>query len=631
MQAGAAASGAAPVNLPLPAGVSAADVTGVQVVFTNAAGELLPTDAVGGSVELAVALRDTYRSTGQPLAPSDNIDVRNCATPVAVEVLDDAAQPAVTGSEACAQIRIHPDVLVLDTTKRFFPDTNGSFSQDANEHAVIGERSPVTGDVTVVNRSPFPIEQIVVTEPTAPHELDKVDIESVRVTLPSGATSATVVITYADGSTDTRTLTATATLTGLHQAGNQITSVVVTFTGTDADGEPTIAPNASAVVAVHGRLTDAVDTSDIPTQANVQAGVENCAGITGDAGRGDGTGTYSGVACRTLPVEARDSHANGTKTSSQTSFPPDQPVTFTLEMRNGGNLPLINPTIVDPPVDGADVPQAPNVFEHLEILDASVTTYTGAPTVALEVYVPGDGWVALSAARSAGDLPDAVGIRARAIGEVGPGRTIRLTVVVQRRAGVPDSIAINNCFTVAADGADYQQSSPWCAPGLFTGPADAGATLAKSIAPGQLPRHVPGLPVQTADVTLRIRNAGNMSARHLRIMDADVDFFDAVDFRSISIDEAHPATNMETYRSDNVLNYLNWSSATYDELLADLRAAATPDEQKAALARIEELWAEEAPALVYNNIVEMIVWSDAVDNLTFNVNTVVFFDQATKA
>lgn len=137
--------------------------------------------------------------------------------------------------------------------------------------------------------------------------------------------------------------------------------------------------------------------------------------------------------------------------------------------------------------------------------------------------------------------------------------------------------------------------------------------------------------MQTADVTLRIRNAGNMSARHLRIVDADVDFFDAVDFRSISIDEAHPATNMETYRSDNVLNYLNWSSATYDELLADLRAAATPDEQKAALARIEELWAEEAPALVYNNIVEMIVWSDAVDNLTFNVNTVVFFDQATKA
>ncbi|MCB0971521.1 MAG: ABC transporter substrate-binding protein [Acidimicrobiales bacterium] len=99
---------------------------------------------------------------------------------------------------------------------------------------------------------------------------------------------------------------------------------------------------------------------------------------------------------------------------------------------------------------------------------------------------------------------------------------------------------------------------------------------------------------------------------------------------SISIDQAHPATNLETYRSDNVLNYLNWTSESYDGLLADLRAATDADGQAPALAAIQELWNEEAPALVYNNVDEMIVWSDEVAGLDFTINTMVFLDQATK-
>lgn len=99
---------------------------------------------------------------------------------------------------------------------------------------------------------------------------------------------------------------------------------------------------------------------------------------------------------------------------------------------------------------------------------------------------------------------------------------------------------------------------------------------------------------------------------------------------SISIDQAHPSTNMETYRSDNVLNYLNWTDPSYDDLLADLRAATTEEDMAAALGAIQELWDEQAPALVYNNVNEMIAWGEDVDGVQPTVNTMVYLDKATK-
>ena len=55
------------------------------------------------------------------------------------------------------------------------------------------------------NTSAFPIGEIVITEPVAPNEFDKFDATTLRLTFPTGAANANVVVTYDDGSSTTTT------------------------------------------------------------------------------------------------------------------------------------------------------------------------------------------------------------------------------------------------------------------------------------------------------------------------------------------------------------------------------------------------------------------------------------------
>lgn len=510
-------------SLALPAGVSAADVTAVRVVFADADGSALPYDANGGSVEMGLVLRDTTRSDDAPLRPTTKVTVNNCAEPAATDT--DAG--TVTGTAACRTYDILPDTLVLGSSKTYFADTDKDFSKENGEYAVIGRDSRVSAKVDVTNKSPFKLSSIVVAEPDATStasELEKLDIDTVRLRLPAGAANAALEVTYADGTTVTEDHAASTTL-GVAKTGTRVVGVRVTYTG--RDGDPTIDENATAGLDLSGRLNELVTQADLPNGSSPN--VVNCAGYQGSAGRTDGTGTASGTACANLTVEEPRRGSTGVKTVGQTSVPDGQPIPFSLRVTNNGNLPLVDPVISDPPtgVDGRPDATRPNPFSTLRITSAKVSA-SGLPPVAIELYDPSvTAWVAYDASDAA-LLERAEGVRAAMNGELVPTKGFTLDLVTQRRAGTPDDVKIRNCFATSADG--YVADDPACSPEITTGPTSDAASINKSIAPPELPTFVPGLPRQYATVELSALNTGNLSMSTLRLTDSDAAFFDAVDF-----------------------------------------------------------------------------------------------------
>lgn len=529
-QAGPVATATGPLSL--PAGVGAADVTAVRVLFKNTAGTDLPgpDPGAGGAVKLGMLLRSTDRTTGTSIDPKSSLVVNNCAATTAQE----STQGAVAGSPACANFTIVPNVVALKSGKTFFPDTNGDYSQGNNEYAVVGQSSGVSALMTVQNASPFPVASLTITEPsaTSTNEFTKVDVRSVRVLLPTGAQQAVLTVTCRDGSSPAPrgfTSSQNAIPTGC-PAGSPPAQISVTYTGVDALGGGTIARNATATLGFTGNLNSLADNSDVPSGGNPGAGVVNCAdtAISRDA-RGSGTG--SGTACKTLPLQPPRVSGPGVKTPSQTSVPPGQPIVFGLNLTNNGNIPLVTPGVADPQVDGAGNPAAPNPFDSLRITGVSVTTSSGTPPVKLEVYDPAKpGWVAYQATDAA-LLLRAKGVRATVAGNLAPGQQVNVTISTLLRDGVPNGTPITNCaYTVGADGTRYPGIDPWCSPSLSTGPANADATLNKNIVPGSLPRPLPGLTPQNAQVKLALVNDGNLSLKRLVATDIDAGFFDGVDF-----------------------------------------------------------------------------------------------------
>lgn len=526
-------AGAGPVTttgpMTLPAGVATADVTGVRIVFTDAAGAALPYDATGGSVRLGLHLRDTVRSTGEELAPTTKLTVSNCAVPGAVDETD----TLTTGASACDTFDVLPDTVLVHATKSYVADTDGDFTRENGEYAVVGEDSPVSATVSVRNDSAFPLRHVRITEPDAgapAGEFAKLDVTKVRVRFPSGATAARLVVSYADGSPDlVQDLTATTTV-DVARAGTRPDGVEVLLTGVDGDGQPSIAIGATSYLDLHGTLNAGVTPADLASGSS--PGVVNCAAYRAQADVSDSTGTTSGSACATLAVEARRSGGSGVKSVGQTSVPPGQPITFAMTMTNNGNVPLVDPVLSDPPVEADGTPRtADNPFAVLRLVSASVRKDTGTPDVDLEVFdADAAAWVAY-AASDAALLARATGVRALVDGELAPTKRVFLDLVTERRAGTPDGFSFRNCFVVGAVGF---AGDPACSAEMTTAPASSGAVLNKSIAPGQLPAPIPGVPQQTAQVRLTVANTGNVSARRLQVTDADDAFFDAVDLGRVA-------------------------------------------------------------------------------------------------
>lgn len=524
---------AAPVTatgpMALPGGVAAGDVTGVRVVFTDAAGAALPYDATGGSVRLGLRLRDTVRSSGDELAPTTKLTLSNCAVPGAVDETD----TLTTGASVCDTFDVLPDTVLVHATKSYVADTDGDFSRENGEYAVVGEDSPVSATVAVRNDSAFPLRHVRITEPDAgapAGEFAKLDVTKVRVRFPSGATTARLVVSYADGSPDlVQDLTAGGTV-DVARAGTRPDGVEVVFTGVDGDGAPSIAIGATSYLDLHGTLNAGVTADDLAS--GTSPGVVNCAAYRAQADVSDSTGTTSGSACATLAVEARRSGGSGVKSASQTSVPPGQPITFAMTMTNNGNVPLVDPVLSDPPVEADGTPRtADNPFAVLQLVSAAVRKDTGTPDVDVEVFDPtADAWVAY-AASDAALLARATGVRALVDGELAPTKRVFLDLVTERRTGTPDGLGFRNCFVVGAVG---YTGDPACSAEMTTAPASSAAVLNKSIAPGQLPAPIPGVPEQTAQVRLTVANTGNVSAKRLQVTDADAAFFDAVDLGRVA-------------------------------------------------------------------------------------------------
>ncbi|MFB9312694.1 DUF5979 domain-containing protein [Nocardioides plantarum] len=522
--------------VPNPAGV-----TGFRVVFRDASGDALPFDSTGGEVRAGLELRSTLRSDGTQIDPTTRLTITNCAAPRAV---DD--QGAVTaGTSVCDTFAILPDTVLVNSQKTFFPDTNGDWDQDAGEYAVVGEDSPVTASVRIQNASAFPIRTITITEPdplapASQSEFDSLDVTTARLRLPSGATTAELVVQYADGTSATFDRTSNSVV-DVTKAGTRVTSLSVTYTGVDGSGSPSIAENATAYLDVHGTLNSQVDAADLPNGSS--PGVGNCAAFVARADTSNSTGTMSGSACATLAVETRRSSGTGVKTRSQSSLPEGQPIDFNLTLTNNGNVPLVDPEIVDPPVDGSGAPRAAgNPFDLVSLVSAVVTKDSGTPATALEVYDPRvSTWVAYSGSDTA-LLAAATGVRVRVLGELDPTKRVFLRVTVIRRDGVADGQTLTNCFQASGDGWTGFADDV-CSAGVRTGPADSGAVINKAIQPAELAEPVPGVPTQTAQVRLTIANTGNTSASRLVLTDEDLDpaapagvrdFWDSVDLAQVS-------------------------------------------------------------------------------------------------
>lgn len=512
--------------LSLPAGTDVADVTGFKVRFFNSDGTALPYDATGGTVEAGLVLRDTVRSTGADLRPTARKTVENTAVPTAVEDSGDKTK----GASASAKYDILPDTIVLGSTKSFFADTNGNFTKNSGEFAVVGENSPVSSTVTVTNNSAFALSEIRIVEPAAGSaaEFDKFDATDVRLRFPEGASEGKITVTYADGSTAPFSLTKNGTV-DVKKTGTRPVGIEVVYTGVDDDGQPTIKIGAAAGLDLHGTLNDKVTADDLP--GGTSPGIDNVASFEAKAITSNGTGTASGTVAGKLGVEVKRLTGNGVKSiaTGQQTVPEGQPVPFTLRLNNNGNVALNNPVLTDPKVDQDDVPVATgNPFAVLKIVSATVRKDAGVGEVALTVFDPdAEGWVAYNA-NDAALLERATGIRAAVVGSLDPTKNVYVDLVTERRAGVDDGVEISNCFVFAADG--LATSDPVCSPSVETGPVSSIASINKSISPGELAEQIPGVGQQTAVMALTIANTGNLNAKRLVLTDVDEDFFDAVNF-----------------------------------------------------------------------------------------------------
>ena len=499
-------------SLSLPPGVAAAQVTGLRFVFTNAAGTPLPTSANGGSVEIDTVLRDTLRSTGATYSPTARDDVENCA----VAGGDDPELGLVTGSPACVTYAVQPAQATMTVDKSFFADPNADYQP--NGQAVDGQNSPVSGRILARNTSPFPVAEITISEPSASGggEFAKFDLSNTRIVFPTGASSASVVFDCA-GTTITRQLVppAPAVIPVPCQSG-LADSVTATFSGTDADGNGTIAAGAEAELGVQGKLNGNVTTDDLPGGAS--AGVQNCASGTATSSI-NGVGSAAAANCATVRVEPAFEDVQGTKSAERPVILPDLPRRLDLSFTNRGTIAATGVTLLDP-VDPTD---DPNPFDTVRLVSLSLP---GSPAATAEVYDPDTDAYVPYVAGDAALLARSRGFRVVLAGPLAPGQRYALSAQVILRDGVPIGTSFQNCGGVRSDG---QPQRTFCSQNITATEPSEGASVQKAISPATSVRPQPGLPGQTVQVKLAAQNTGTLWLKRLVVEDTDEDFFDAVD------------------------------------------------------------------------------------------------------
>ncbi len=500
--------------LTLPAGVAPGTVTGLRFVFTNAAGTAIPSSPDQGTVQVATVLRDTLRSTGATYSPTTRDVVDNCTSPSG----DDPVLGDVAGAAVCAQYAVEPAQATMSLDKTFFADSNADYV--ANGQAVDGENSLVSGLMVATNTSPFPVSEITIIDPsvTPPGEFDKIDVTSVRVVFPAGASSAEVAFDCGGGTTITRQLlpppvTADVPVPCLTP---RPVGIAVRFTGTDPDGNGTIAAGAAATLGIQGRLNDNVTADDLVGGGS--AGVQNCARGTATSSI-NGVGSAAAADCASVAVQPAFSRLTGVKAAELPTILPGLPRTFSLSFTNRGTVPATGVVLADP----AD-PTAPgNPFDQFRL---SALTLPASPPATAEVYDPlVDAYVPYVAGDAA-LLARSRGFRVSVDAPVAAGATYRLSASVILRDGVDPGTRIQNCASV---GSDTQPATNFCSTPITATEPSEGASVQKAISPASSVRPRAGLPGTPIQVKLAAQNTGTLWLKRLVVTDVDADFFDAVD------------------------------------------------------------------------------------------------------
>ena len=511
----------------VPGGGAIADVTGVRFTFSAADGSVLPNSSSEGTVEIGLKLRDTDRSTGDPIEPTSSETVRNCATPAAV----DSDDQTTTGTQKCKKFTIIPSTVKVAPTKDIFPDQNGDYNQDGG--IVVGQNSGVSMEMTAKNESAFAVGTLQIVEPstTSPSDFDKIDVESGRFTWPAQATSATLAVECRSGSNPSdQTFTnnpfsaKTQDITDFGCANGVYPSKIsITFAGGTASN-PLIESGATAGLDLHG-IAARVDAD------NVTNGLVNCVDATEISG--DGSSTSTTTVCDSAEVEnPSGGTGNVTKGSKGVNtIVPGQELDYTIRFKNNGNIPLTDVVVFDP-LD-TDPTSADNPFDAVELVSARATTsnpkstlFIWDPNAAPAAYIP-------YATASNAEKARSTGVKIQLDDPLPVGVTFRAEITVILRDPPPAAgTVIRNCFTLQAkaDGADLPDKQNCRDVTVVDVPGAATATLGKSIEPANILRPTPGLPDQKMTVKHTLLNDGPLYLSEIGFTDTDTDFFDAVNF-----------------------------------------------------------------------------------------------------
>ncbi|MBV9421837.1 MAG: hypothetical protein JOZ98_02925, partial [Solirubrobacterales bacterium] len=380
---------------------------------------------------------------------------------------------------------------------------------------------------------------IVDPSPTAVSRFSDFDAESIRLEFPNGATDATVTVECRDGATHVQgPLHPPPTTVELRSTGCPADSpparVTVSFTGTRPDGAPAIVSGATASLGLHGKLGRDVGPGRVSDCAEGH--------IPSESGRGAATGT----GCAEVMVEAPRSTVAGTKsidgglTAGQ--LVPGQPLGFSVNASNSGNLPDSEFVVQDP----ADPAAAGNPFDLFRLTDASLSTSPASlrGDLVIEVFDSSTGtWVTYDSA-NAGLLDAARGIRARLVrGTVPIGGQVHLGFSVLVRDGVPIGATLQNCQRTSARTAVGEGSTDVCAPRLEVKAPSAGGAVQKAIAPSSVARHLPGVPPQTSQVRIQTQNTGTIPLSRIVVTDTDAAFFDSLDLAKLDAVNFPPGAN----------------------------------------------------------------------------------------
>ncbi len=499
-------------GLTFPSGVTAAQVTGLRFVFSNAAGTPLPFSPNAGSVQVATVLRDTLRSSGATYSPTSRDDVDNCVSPSGT----DPELGDVSGSPACATYAVQPAQATMTLDKTFFADSNTDYTP--NGQAVDGESSLVSGLVTATNTSPFPVATITIAEPstTAPGEFAKFDLSNTRLTFPAGATTAALVFDCA-GTIQTQTFVpppATRDV-AVPCATGRADAITVTYSGTDNAGNGTIQPGARAILGIQGRLNGNVTAADLVGGAS--AGVQNCASGTATSSI-NGVGSAAAGGCASVPVQPAFTDLQGVKNAERPVILPGLPRRIDLSFTNRGTIPATGVTLLDP----VDPTAATNPFDTVRL---GALTVPATPAATVEVYDPDvDDYVSYDAGDSA-LLARSRGFRVQLTGPLAADQRYALSASVVLRDGVASGTTFQNCAGVRSDNNPLRS---FCSQAITATEPTEGASVQKAISPATSVRPQPGLPGQTIQVKLAAQNTGTLWLKRLVVTDTDADFFDAV-------------------------------------------------------------------------------------------------------